>query len=322
MPQPVFRQAELPFAQLLPATSQPEGEYTVTFLSEDRLALLVGSGVCRLWVLQRVGQHLRPVAETSNCGAFPRLSAVGGQRILASFLDKAFLCSSDLRQQEVLNFGYIVPFSQPEARFIGFSQNAHWTVYRIGPPTIAVQSGPGELQSLSDEWVVFRQGSTVRTEDRQGVELGHFSVPYWSSREAEMAGPDRLLRSVGTDRILNFQGKELVGLPKAPGWGSEHSWSADHQRLLYDCYTRRVSWVGWVGEWIKAVIGAPQKPTGEIIRVVDTRTGHTCFELDSPQKLLGRAYERHAALSASGQQLALIDEEGVILLRLSDQCRA
>lgn len=67
-------------------------------------------------------------------------------------------------------------------------------------------------------------------------------------------------------------------------------------------------------------MGPNVQSTGEEIRVMDTRTGSICFDLDSPDHQFGEAGEHHADLSPSGRYVAVVDGNELRVYALPQAC--
>jgi hypothetical protein len=204
----------------------------------------------------------------------------------------------------------------------------NWSLYRLGPPLSLVRSGTGEVLSVSDEFVVFRGDHEMRVERIDGTGEGSFQVPARSTcyERATILGRNRLLATdcKNEDRVVDFNGKELIRLPPRDGWGFRFGQSLDGNRVLFDNYTRRIPLLQSAHELLEALASLGMGPNieskGEEIRVVDTITGSICFDLDSPSRLFGRAGEYHADISPSGLYVAVLKDDALSVYRLPNSC--
>jgi hypothetical protein len=100
--------------------------------------------------------------------------------------------------------------------------------------------------------------------------------------------------------------------------------TADGHRLLFDHYTRRISALQRMAESVESEVTFGMAPIvtsrGEIIRVVDTESGKICFDLDSPNRLLGPEGEPHADISPSGRFIAVTSADKLSLYPIPDVC--
>lgn len=95
--------------------------------------------------------------------------------------------------------------------------------------------------------------------------------------------------------------------------------------MLFDHYTRRISMIQRMAESVERKITFNNAPIvtgkGEIIRVVDTYTGKSCFDLDSPDHTLGQEGHYHADVSPSGNFVAVAAGDALSIYSLPDVCK-
>jgi hypothetical protein len=207
-----------------------------------------------------------------------------------------------------------------------------WKLYRLGPPTSLVRVGRGEILSVSDAFIAVRgERDLLRVEDSaSGVLAGSFQIPSRSvcAGTVTILGADRLMLTgcKGEARVLDFAGKERTILPRGDGWGFRYGVSADGGRVLFDNFTRRIPTSQRISEFIESLLSLGMGPNieskGEEVRVVDTKTGGICFDLDSPERQFGVAGQHHADLSPSGRFVALMDDNELRVYMLPVSCVA
>lgn len=202
-----------------------------------------------------------------------------------------------------------------------------WNIYRLTPTKALLRQGAGELLSLSDDLLVFRSNDEIKVEKMTGQQLGSFAVPPRSTcyAKALLLGSDRLyINGCGPGRIADFTGKTIIEMPEPDGWGVRFGLTQKGHRLLFDKYTRRISRFQRIGESVESVLTLGMGPVvtskGELIRVVDTNTGKTCFELDSPERKFGQDGEFHADISPSGNFVVIASTSKVSIYQLPEVC--
>ena len=282
---------QLTYAELLGPSVKPDGFYRVVFTSEDSLALLVGTGACRLFVIEHHGDEWRPVATAVACGLRNEVYAAGDGQVLVDLGNEKLLYSPDLKSAGRIPIRNMLASPLRGSRTVAAYETNNWTAYRLLPKYQPLASGPGEVQSISDQFVVFREGFVVHTQTIDGVERGAFRVNVRHVQEAEIIGDNRLFRSTESgDQIITFDGKKIASIPETRGFGGwDHRWSADQQRIVYDRITRDVPVLQRAAEILLAIVTlgirqVNEAPNGEIIRVLDVPTGRVCFDLTSPKK--------------------------------------
>jgi hypothetical protein len=190
-----------------------------------------------------------------------------------------------------------------------------------------LRQGTSQLLTLSDDLLVFRTDDEINVERMTGLRLGSFAVPPRSicSARALLLAPNRLyLSGCGPGRVVDFTGKPRADIPEPDGWGFRYGLTQDGHRILFDNYTRRISPLQRMAESVESVLTLGMAPTvtskGEIIRVVDTDTGKICFDLDTPERLLGPAGEFHADISPSGDVVAVASADKLSIYPLPTAC--
>jgi hypothetical protein len=259
-------------------------------------------------------------------GIFKEVYGVSNGNILEEVGPHSQLWSRDLDKLGEA-FSRVLRPPAPQAGLVGEWLGANeWKLYRLGPPLSLVRSGRGEILSVSDDFAAVRVGRDVRIENAARGELvGKFqSEPGICAERVMILGRNRLMMACNNDRVLDFSGKVVSLLPKRDGWGALFGMSTDGSRVLFDDFTRRIPTFQRVSEFFESVISLGTSPNGESkgeqIRVVDTRTGAICFDLDSPDRLFGTAGDLHAALSPSGRYVAVVDGNELSVYALPDSC--
>jgi hypothetical protein len=205
-----------------------------------------------------------------------------------------------------------------------------WKLYRVSGSTLELtREGPGRLQSVSDENRVVQEGNIIKVETLDGKWLGSFSVApeRGCTSFAKLIGGDRLyLNDCKFERIVNYDGKTLSRLTPPKGccfW--DDVWSVDGKRLLFDYRDRKVFLLRNAGEIVRmfATLGmsGEEWPNREAVRVVDTLTGKSCVDWRRSFATANDVeYGRTAALSPSGEFLAIATKDKLSIYRLPADC--
>ena len=322
-------------------TEPPASATTLAFVSETGIAIARYPGVAgprtglilnaefrngRLRVLQRTSIDLDRDAMAGE------LFAVSHGKLLSKFSVPPRLYSGDLQEISTVPLKVIHP-PEHQANFLaGFESMNSWSLYHINPTFSLARSGRGEVLSVTDDFVLFRSNDKAYIESIDRAPAGSFAVPPPSDCYGKITilGRNRLMMSGCNkanrkgDTVVDFTGKELVRLRQREGWGFRFGQSSDGTRILFDNYTRIISFGEKVSEFFTDLVtlgmGIPTESTGEIIRVVDSRTAGICFELNSPDHLFGNAGEYHADISPSGTYVALITNHRVGIYQLPNSC--
>jgi hypothetical protein len=303
---------------------------TLAFIAENSVALLLCAGPiwgppCALAVGKLTAGGLQFSARTRVPNVASAVFGTSNSAILlTSPRGVQYVYTVDLGNaqeytihnlQEPLVRSDIVGEDAGEWRIAGYDR---WNAFRITPALTQVGSGEGALLSLSDRYVVIREGDEIFTRTMDGHLLGSFRINQPGLRATVIAlGPNRLYISNEGERIADFSGRELLRLRPPVGWGYRHGWSADGRRMLYDHYLKTAA---TLREFVKGFLPIPQNANGEEIRVVDTATGDICFEWNSPGQLLGLAGDYHADLSPSGRLVAAVNGTSLSIYQLPEVC--
>jgi len=328
-------------ADSLPATQETWSDGTVTFLSDDQLALslchIYGDSQCPvLIILQIADAGFHPLAVRNHPGPFASLRPTAGGGVLTHPSQPWLEFQSELFSAELISKLQIPSTAKVSlsGKTLAREGPSHsWTISLICPSLDCLQDVAqvtGELKAISDDEIAILDGKMIRIETIQGKRMGGFKVQPDCGREVEFAGTDRIyLRSCGHDQIVDLNGKELARLLHAGDWGTDfRGWSTDGTRLLYDQHTRTVSGLQKFWEplfmilslWTNRSIGSDQEVTGETVRVLDTTTGKACFYWSDAKHLANGGVYPHAALSPSGKSVALVTEGELRIYRLPDTC--
>ena len=158
------------------------------------------------------------------------------------------------------------------------------------------------------------------------VERGSFAVEPRTrcATEATILKDALYLGTCGHAYIVQWNGKRLLKLNSPNGSPQQTRTNESGTRLFFDYSTRHVSPLQSAAELAQTVaslgVGAPdQFSNGEAVRVVESKTGLTCFDW---QTRLSRteAFFSHAALSPSGQLVAIARGATLSFYRLPEQC--
>jgi hypothetical protein len=312
---------------------------SLAFASEDTIAIAryPGSDTVSRFIITIDWQNtkLRPLKSKSLAiygrgGRFEHIYGVSKGRILSDAAPNPQLWDRNLNKLEdtpIGGFHLSTPRSGMAAEWVNINE---WKLYRLGPPTSLIRAGRGEILSVSDAFIAVRgDRDLLRVENSaSGVLAGSFQIPSRSvcAGTVTILGTDRLMLTgcKGETRVFDFNGKERVILPKGDGWGIRYGVSADGGRVLFDTFTRRISTSQRISEFIESLVSLGMGPNieskGEEVRVVDTKTGGVCFELDSPERQFGVAGQHHADLSPSGRFVAVVDGNELHVYVLPASC--
>jgi hypothetical protein len=191
-----------------------------------------------------------------------------------------------------------------------------------------LREGIGDLQSLSDEFLVFRDRRVTRVETLDGEPLGSFSQASGAKGTYVSAGPlgkDKLyLDDCKNVRIVAFDGSTLLKLHRRKGCSiGETSSATDGKRILLDYTERNVSGLRRVVEGIQnlATLGMvePEDFNTERVTLFDTDTGKSCFEWQCDFRMT-YSQIRSAAISPSGKFVAIVSNGKLSMYSLPPDC--
>lgn len=297
------------------------------FLSDELIAVLVSrgpdrTGASQIMVLRWTGGKLQLVANAVKPHESDEIFAVSGNRILIAGSLHKYLYSADLKERWELAVRNVSDLF-PRSATIGGQDQGGWKTFRLDPTATVVAQGMGDLLSVADDIVIYRFDNSIRAQSADGRLFAALPTPpeVKDFHTAEPAGQGRLyLNYYGKERIVDYQGKELRRLRPPWGWGFRHGWSADGGRMLFDHYTRSVPFSDMISDFFSRLLGGPEQDNGEIVSVLNTRTGGTCFVLDRPYKLSGTSGTYHADLSPSGRWVAFASLTRLSIYRLPETC--
>ncbi len=308
-------------------------ECSPVFISDNSVGLLVRSaspdaGDPIIVIVNWQNGSIEAHAEMQSADYVRALHAASGGQLLVEGRYQSFLYSSGLKDRQLLPFRTLVP-PVPRSNTIGEQHSDNWTVYQLTPLALTkVREGQGELQSVSDDLVVFRRADTIITERLTGDPVGGFRVTPMTAhqRVAEIIG-GRALYIDGTPngKLVTFEGRLRTQIPLTSGWGFRHGQSRDGSRLLFDHFTRIIPPAQRVGESVIAALTlglgrGNETANGEVITVVDTKDGARCFDLESPSRLFGMPGGWHADVSPSGRLVAVTTQTALSIYELPDAC--
>lgn len=314
---------------------------SLVFASEDTIAIAryPGSDTVSRFIITIDWRNtkLQPLKSKSlpiygGGGRFEHIYGVSNGRILSAVAPNPQLWSRDLNKLEDTPIRGLNPPTPQSGMAADWVSVNEWKLYRLGPPTSLVRAGRGEILSVSDTFIAVRgDRDRLRVEgSASGVLAGSFQIPSRSvcGGTVTILGSNRLMLTgcKGEARVLDFTGKEKVILPRGDGWGFRYGVSADGARVLFDNFTRRISTSQRISEFIESLVSLGMGPNieskGEEVRVVDTKTGGVCFDLDSPERQFGVAGQHHADLSPSGRFVAVVDGNELRVYALPASCAA
>jgi hypothetical protein len=334
-PQPLY---SVDLSKLVSQELEVHPAGTVTFLTESTLAV----SICR---------NLRCYLETLDFGADkPRV--IGGIRADAFHpIGTLFRAPDgdvvvgdrvlDRNLHEVSQIpkgagGHQSCISTTGETFVKQDRN-DWVAYKVDRPRHRVISGTGTILSVSDDAVAYFDGGTVHIEGMDGTNLGSFetappkpltfgsvTITPKSIPMLRFLGRDRLWSENGSGvRILDFNGKLIQTLDRPDGWGANIGQSSDGSRILCDRYTLDIPLTRKIEEYAAAAmgVGVDDEPNGEMVLVIDTRSGKRCFEWNSRSNLLV-ASQLHADIDPSGRLVAIMTPTTLNIYRLPEGCVA
>jgi hypothetical protein len=284
---------------------------------------------CLLSLIRMQGRTLKRVSETSQFGPGVSLHRATGGRVLAvKDLSLTSIYSADLSSKQELPKD-LSRFISPSGEIVSEWNNNSWKLYHLTDTLEPLRAGTGDLQAVSDELVLIQDGKTMRVEALDGTPLGSFSAPPGPGGQYASAGAlgsHRLYLDDCRDvRVVNFDGKTLLKIRSDKGCSlNDTISSADGRRLLFDFADRRVSPLQHAIDDMRAVttlgMSGPEDVNRENVEVFDTDNGARCFEW---QRSFPMSYSqtRSAAISPSGEFVAIVEGTTLSIYRLAAVCR-
>jgi dipeptidyl aminopeptidase/acylaminoacyl peptidase len=192
-----------------------------------------------------------------------------------------------------------------------------------------IREGKGSFRSVSDEAVVFQDGNVMRIETLQGKPLGSFpvkpemkcyNITYPLSAETLYYDDCKKIR------VVDYDGRLKSELVPPKGWRAHQSWSGDGQRILFHNLGRKISAFRSAGEIFLAFasLGAgvgDEQDNREEVQVLDTSTGNSCFDWKRSFAEGSVTLEQDAAISPSGEFVAIAAAGTLKIYRLPKVCR-
>lgn len=323
--------AQLELSQLLPNRAGSVSA-TLTFISNTSLAVCVCSGyTCSLSLIRWIDGTLGVVTTTHDFGPIlmNRHRTPGDSVLAIGVTGSTVLYSSDLSSRRALQ-----PVSKVSSsgRISAQSVRGGWQLYRFDEAQ-AIRSGKGSVRSVSDEVVVFQEGNTLHIETIEGSPVGSFRVPPESKcyTQALVLRDDRLyLDDCKAVRLVDFGGRTTVKFEKPkdrPTSSFDFDRSADGSRLLFDSWSRKVSFWRNAGEIAVALATfgmgvGDEEDNREKIRVTDSTSGAVCFERHRRLPLGMASFYYTAALSPSGEFVAIAADGTLYIYRLPAVCES
>ena len=327
-PQPV---ATLALSQLLPPGSAASIWGAVAFVSDGSVAVGVcrapGSTECSLSLILAKDGVLRPFAETRDLHGMQLHRFPGGQVVtVPSGEGPATLYSPNLSARQTL---FPLDHISNSGGIVAASTRSGWALF--DSKLKAIRNGNGSLRSVSDGVVVFQSGVTMRVEATDGKPLGAFPVPSEAKcyNTAEIAGDRRLyLDNCKSIRMVDFNGETELTLQRPKGYCDQPSqfdrWSAEGKRVVFDCSSRKVSFLHGLVDLIHSVssLGMCCEEWGnrEEVRVVDVTNGKICLDWIRPVAMGTEPFVRTIAISPSGEFVAILADGLLALYRLPAVC--
>ena len=328
--------ATLPLSQMLAGDAQSNIYGAVTFISESSIALGVcatgKSTGCSLSVIHWAEGQLKTVATTPDFDSmFTNVHRAPVDALLATTVPgKTVWYSSDLSSTHAAHNVSEISFSGKTSA--QWSKDG-WTLFTSDRPE-PIRNGTGTMLSVSDEFVAFQKNDALHIERIDGNQISLLKLLPKSKclTEAQILPTARIyLEDCKAIRIVDFSSKLLVSQERPKGWSptafERDRWSADGNRVLFNCWSRKVSLLRNAGELAIAftTLGmgvGDQQDNREEIRVIDATSGRVCFDLHR-SFLIGTepAFFHNAAISPSGQFIAVAADGLLSLYRTSTACR-
>jgi hypothetical protein len=291
---------------------------------------------CSLSLIHRDGEVLQSYAFTPKFRRGMSIHPSSGEHILTTPVGMfpAVLFSADLSAAQDLPSLHLVSRSgetavETSGHTAAERRKGTWKIYRVLPKLEIIREGTEQLETISDEVVVLREGDVIRTETLDGKLLGSFSVGPKAKcyGRPHVASADRLYLGGYCDgaRTVDFNGKNEQQLHPPKGWGGL-AWSGDGKRMLFDHYSRRISILRSAGEDFVAFATLGMGVSDELdnreeVRVIDTSTGGWCFDWKRSFPKGSVGFDRgHAAISPSGEFVAIATEGTLAIYRLPAVC--
>lgn len=309
---------------------------SLAFITDHTLAVSICSNAgCNLETLDLAGGKPQTLARTNDFGHYSALFRAPDGRIVLNHVwtgtsRGAVLLDSDLHTSRHISATTIdqSDISTTGETFVQRSRN-DWVAYKMALSPVRIRGGTGQVLSVSDDAVAYVNQGNVRIEGMDGKVLGTFATGPRS-----MAAP--MLRFIGKDRlwfdgggkteIRDFNGKTFKNFDRPDGWGFRIGQSSDGTRLLLDQYTRHVPLAQTAKETAIAVatLGmgvGDESANGEMVRVIDTKSGKQCFEWNGKIGLLLEG-GFHADIDPSGQLIAIMTRTTLTLYSVPEACTA
>jgi hypothetical protein len=333
-PQPVATLDLNQFFPLFPPgpTKKPHGAH-IAFLPDSTIATTVcKSGDCLLVLAKWDGGTLRPFGQPHE---FFKQSVIyqTAQGSLVTFREwddwhAPYLHSPD-------PFARTDPpslqKSSQSGNTVAEQKTGGWDLYHLDPkadPRVElIRQATGNLEALSDGVAVFHDHAGIRAETLQGKVLGSFKAKGY--RGVALGNGNRLLLRDGQGfRVVDFSGVEHCKLrvPRESGPYVFVALSDDGKRVLSDTFSRTafapVGWANIAYATVALASGADWAPTRERVQVMDTVSGASCFDLHRSFMEGSENGSHNAAISSSGEFLAVAGGGVLSVYRLPAVCGA
>ncbi len=212
-----------------------------------------------------------------------------------------------------------------------------WIAYEMKSPSHRLLTGTGQVLAVSDEAVAYFNDGAIHIVAMDGKVLGSFGIapgkavsPFLPAPIAlpmmRFLGHDYLLSENGSQMdILDLDGKAIRRMEKPDGWGPRIGESLDGSRILFDRSTRHIPPSQKFEE--EAIAAATlgmgvgeERPNGEMVLVIDTGSGKSCFEWNTSTNLLRSEF--HADISPSGRLVGIMTPTTLSIYSLAEACTA
>lgn len=199
----------------------------------------------------------------------------------------------------------------PTSREVTISRDVAWNVFRTDPVSLLTNIATLPL-AISDDAFAVQDRNSILVKGFDGTRKGSVATSKKCENQLDFLGGDKLYleacRHGWTQEIVDFAGRTLVSLKLPKGWGHNQVDNGG-DRMVFDIFTES-KWAS-----IKGFKNFEDTPDGEAIRVIDTKTGNTCFSLNLP---MDKAHEgpMHASISPSGKSVVVVNDDAISVFEL------
>jgi hypothetical protein len=306
-PRPLYT---IDLSSLVPEGAASHANGTAAFLTDHTLAVgMCFAAICNLQTFDVSGGGPRQIGQTNDADHYHDIFPSGDGGVLLGGVVRRRAWGAVLLDQGL--------------------QTSRWIPKVPGYSALGekIAEGQGRLLAHTTSLAAYLDHGTLQIQSIDGKLLGSFEVsPRSSSTTFSFLGQNRILSKEGGEpEIRDFNGKVLRKLKKPDrALGEKTKQSEDGSRLLYDSFTRRVRPAQTVREDALALATHGLStdgdvPNGEVVRVIDTGSGKSCFEWYGEEKLLP-PFGDHADVDPSGRLVAIMTQSVLAVFSLPETC--